>query len=132
MPLRPAIRPSHTSAAVLPIPQSAPRPVATTRRCSMCNFPCGALLILLMLLDVVRCVFDGLDLLRVLIRNLDVEGLFELHHQFDDVERIGAKVFLEACTGRDLSFIYLKLLDDNLFHLLIYCCHCSNLLMDSF
>src|ERR1700749_4873145 len=81
-----------------------------------------------MLLDVVGRVLDGLDLLRVLIRNLDVEGLFELHHQFDDVERIGAEVFLEACTGRDLSFVHLKLLDDNLFHLLIYCCHCSNLL----
>ena len=38
IPLRPAIRPSHTSAVVLPIPQSAPRPVTTTRRWSIRAF----------------------------------------------------------------------------------------------
>ena len=35
MPLRPAMSPSQTSGAVLPTPQTRPRPVTTTRRCSI-------------------------------------------------------------------------------------------------
>src|ERR1700679_1277893 len=138
MPLFPASRPSHICGAVFPTPQRRPMPVTTTRRWDiLLSFlvvlqirsrpsktePKGGLLSLLVLLDVLGRVLDGLDLLRVLIRDLDVEGFFELHHELDDVERVGAEVFLEAGAGGDFGFIHLKLLDNNLLNLLINCCH---------
>ena len=78
---------------------------------------------LLVLFDVVDGVLDGLDLLGVFVGDLDVEGFFELHDELDDVEGVGAEVFLEARAGGDFGFIHLKLLDDNLLYFLIYCCH---------
>ncbi len=78
---------------------------------------------LLVLFDVIDGVFDGLNLLGILVGDLDVEGLFELHDEFDDVEGVRAEIFLKACAGGDLSFIHLKLLDNNLFYLFVYCCH---------
>ena len=81
------------------------------------------LLALLVLLDVLGRVLDGLDFLRILVGDLDIEGLLELHHELDDVERVGTEIFLEACAGSDFGFIHLKLLDNNLLNLLINCCH---------
>ena len=78
---------------------------------------------LLVLLDVVDGVLDGLDLLGVFVGDLDVEGFFKLHDELDDVERVGAEVFLKACARGDFGFIHLKLLDNNLLYLLVYCCH---------
>src|ERR1019366_6030014 len=75
------------------------------------------------LFDVIDGVLDGLDLLRVLVGDLNVEGFLELHDELDDVERVGAEVLLEACAGGDFGLIHLKLLNDNLFYLFIYCCH---------
>jgi hypothetical protein len=45
---------------------------------------------LLVLFDVVDGVFDSLNLLGILVGDLDVEGFFELHDEFDDVEGVGA------------------------------------------
>ena len=41
--------------------------------------------------DVVDGLLDGGDLLRFLVRDLALELLLEGHHQFDRVERIGAR-----------------------------------------
>lgn len=76
-----------------------------------------------MFFDIVDGVFDGLDLLGILIRDLDVKGLFKLHDELDDVEGVGPEIFLEAGAGSDFGFIHLKLLDDNLFYFFIYCGH---------
>ena len=51
---------------------------------------------LLVCRDVVDCLPDGLDLLRVLVGDLDPELILELHDQLDQVERIGVEVFLEG------------------------------------
>ena len=45
---------------------------------------------LLVLFDVIDGVFDGFNFLGILVGDLDVEGLFELHDEFDDVEGVGA------------------------------------------
>jgi len=51
-------------------------PVTTTRRCkATCR--------LSRLLDVIDRVLHGLDLFGVLVRNLEVERFFELHHQLN-------------------------------------------------
>ena len=60
------------------------------------------------LLDVVDRVLDGLDLLGVFVGNFQVEGLFELHHQLDHVQRIRAQVFLEAGAGGHFGLIHLQ------------------------
>lgn len=41
---------------------------------------------LLVLFDVIDGVFHSFDFFGILIGDLDVEGLFELHDEFDDVE----------------------------------------------
>ncbi len=78
---------------------------------------------LLVLFDVIDGVFDGFNFLGILVWDLDVEGFFELHDEFDDVEGVCAEIFLEARAGGDLSFVHLKLLDNNLFYLFVNCCH---------
>jgi hypothetical protein len=78
---------------------------------------------LLVLFDVIDGVFDGLNFLGILVGDLDVEGLFKLHDEFDDVEGVGAEIFLETCAGGNLSLIHLKLLDNDLLYLFVYCCH---------
>jgi hypothetical protein len=103
--------------------------VTTTRRqggrCSNGSLALRCILTwpLLVLFDVVDGVLDGLDLLGVFVGDLDVEGLFKLHDQFDDVERVCAEVLLKAGAGGDFGLIHLKLLDNNLLYLFIYCCH---------
>src|SRR6266567_5682919 len=80
-PLAPATSCCHTSGAVLPTPHTSPRPVMTTLRFT------GLLAFrgLFVLLDVIDGVLDGLDLFGVFVGNLQIEGLFELHHQFHHV-----------------------------------------------
>jgi hypothetical protein len=104
--------------AVLPTPQmkaEAGYDDATLLHCVTCR--------LLVLFDVIDGVLDGLDLLGVFVGDLDVEGFFELHDELDDVERVRAEIFLEAGAGGDFGLIHLKLLDNNLLYLLVYCCH---------
>src|SRR5688572_25130917 len=45
-----------------------------------------------LLFDVLHHVADGLQLLCVFVRNLDVELLFERHHEFNSVERVGTEI----------------------------------------
>src|SRR5271157_2727457 len=117
-PLLPASNASHTAPVVLPTEQISPMPVMTTR---LSRF----LARLGVLADVVDGIGDGANLLRILVGNFDIEGLFEGHHELDRVERIGAQVIHERSAGRNLALIHAQLLDDNLFHFFINGCHCS-------
>ena len=45
--------------------------------------------------------------------------------ELDYVEGVSTEVFLEACAGGDFGLVHLKLLDNNLFYFLVYCCHVS-------
>src|SRR5664279_3647999 len=83
-PLLPACSACHTSSVVLPTPQISPTPVTTTRRVKLFPFRVGV--------DVIDGVLHGANLLRFLVGNLDFESLFEGHHQFHGVQRIGAHV----------------------------------------
>src|SRR5208337_2221447 len=120
-PLLPASRACHTVSVVLPNPQIRPMPVMTTR------LP-AALAKLLACLRVLADVLDGIrhsaNLLRILVGDFDIEGLFEGHHQLDRVERIGAQVIHERSAGRNLALVHSQLLDNNLFHFFINGCHC--------
>ena len=55
--------------------------------------------------DVVDGLADGLDLLGLVVRDLDVELLFQLHDQFDDIERVGPDVLDKGGVAGDLLFV---------------------------
>ena len=59
----------------------------------------------MLLLDVVDGLADGLDLLGLLVGDGDLELLFELHDQLDDVERVGADVLDEGGLAGDLLLV---------------------------
>src|SRR5581483_8418363 len=64
--------------------------------------------------DVVDSLADGLDLLRVLVRDLDPELVFELHDQLDEVEGVGVEVLLEGSLLRDVRLVDAELLGEDL------------------
>src|SRR5450759_4771440 len=117
-PLLPASRACHTEAVVLPTEQIRPMPVMTTRRAKL-------LARLRVLADVVDGIRHGANLLRILVGDFNIEGLFEGHHELDGIERIGAQVIHERSAGRDFALVHTQLLDDNLFHFFINGCHVS-------
>ena len=61
-------------------------------------------------LDVFDGLADGLDFLRRVVGDVDVELFFEFHHQFDGIERIGPQVVDERGFGRDLVLVDAQLL----------------------
>src|SRR4028119_1363113 len=73
-----------------------------------------------MFLDILDGLADGLDLLGLLVGDRDVELLFELHDQFDGVERVGPQVVDEGRLLGDLVLGHAHLLahdlDDAIFH----------------
>src|SRR5512139_103010 len=91
MPERPASSASQDDATSLPTGLIAPSPVTTTRRrpVMLRSRPSGLLQVGV---DVVDRLLDGADLLRLFVRDLALELVFEGHHKLDGVERIGAEV----------------------------------------
>src|SRR5205085_873635 len=115
-PLLPASRFFQTSSVVLPTPRIRPMPVTTTLLPKLLgSFRVFA--------DVIDCILHGTDLLRILVRNFDVESFLEGHDQLDGVERIGAQIVHERGGCRDFAFFLAQLLDHDLLHFFIYNCH---------
>src|SRR5271165_2631740 len=78
--------------------------------------------------DIGNRILNGADFLRVLVRNLNVEGLLKGHHQLHRVQRVGAKVVHKRSLGRHFRFIHAQLLHDDLLCPFINRCHKSLLL----
>src|SRR6185437_7122835 len=75
------------------------------------------------LANVVDGVLDGADLLRVLVGDFDLEGFLERHHQFDGVQRVGAKVVHEGGARGHFALIHSQLFDNDLLHFFVNGCH---------
>src|SRR3954447_22999465 len=75
------------------------------------------------LVDVIDRVLDGPDLLRVLVRDLRSELLFEAHDPLDQAERIRVQVVDERRVRLDLILVGAELLDDDLLEALVRCGH---------
>src|SRR5258705_6756277 len=112
MPDFPARAFAHASATPLPMGQTMPRPVTTTRRRFMFStfressgLGVG--------LDVVDGLLDGGDLLGFLVRDLGLELFLERHDQLDGVERISAEVVDERGFVLDLGLVHAKLLGND-------------------
>src|SRR5258706_13366607 len=108
-PLLPASRACHTESVVLPTAQIRPMPVMTTR---LSKLLAKLLARLRVFADVVDGIRHGANLLRILVGDFNIEGLFESHHELDGIERIGAEVVHKRSAGRDLALINTQLLND--------------------
>jgi cobalamin biosynthesis protein CobT len=75
------------------------------------------------LVDIVDGVLDGADLLRILVRDLRPELLFEAHDELHEIERVGIQVIDERCLRLDLILVGAELLDDDLLEALVRCGH---------
>src|SRR5688500_14082804 len=129
MPDLPSSMPPQLCSLPIPTGVTRPTPVITARRFDMNLWPSSIELrarpvpvadaragggLLGARLDVVDGVAHGLDLLRVLVRDLDLEGLFERQDQLDDGQRVGLQVLGEGSARDHLFRRYLELLDDDL------------------
>src|SRR5450755_1715588 len=123
MPETPAVRFAQFSFAVRPTGETRPTPVTATRRrprpssrdagfadTRSRNLGSGGLGVRF---DVGNRVLDLLDLLGVLVRDLDAEGLLEGHDELDGVERIRAEVVHERGLGLHLVRLDAELLHDD-------------------
>src|SRR5688500_17484318 len=68
----------------------------------MHGVPATRVLLVDVLLDVLDRLADGLDLLRVLVGDADVELFLELHDELDGVERVGPEIVDERGLGGHL------------------------------
>src|SRR5919108_318118 len=107
----PSLSADQNSSTVLPTGVSAPSPVTTTRGISTMR--------LRVVLDVLDRVADRHDLLRILVRDLDVEILLQGHDELDGVEGVGAQVLDELRVRVDVVFFDAELLDDDFLHLIL-------------
>ena len=57
---------------------------------------------------------DRLDLLGHVVGDVDVELLFEFHHQFDRIQRVGAQIVDERRLAGDLVLANAKLLGNDI------------------
>src|SRR5574337_18958 len=115
MPERPASRLAQPSATVLPTGLIRPRPVTTTRLLMRGNRSSPTSRSgLLVAGGVIDRVLHGGDLLGVLVRNLDAELVFQRHHQFHRVQRIGPEVGHEGLLADDLGLFDAELLGNDL------------------
>src|SRR5262245_41912991 len=117
IPERPAAAASKLAAASAPSGETQPRPVTTILRRGVSRSIGSVGLELL--LEVGDRVAEGLELLRVLFRDLDPELLLHRHHEFDDVERVRAEVVDERGLGFDVVPPHAELLHDDLRHALL-------------
>src|SRR5436189_5694545 len=69
--------------------------------------------------DVVDHVADGLQFFSIFVRHFYGKFLFERHHQFHDIERIGAQVLDKRRLWRNLLRIHAELFDDDVLDLFL-------------
>src|SRR5262245_57046025 len=66
-----------------------------------------------LLVEIADRVTHRTQLLGILVRDVDVELLLELHHQLDDIQAVRAEIFDEAGLVRELLALYPELLLDD-------------------
>ena len=70
--------------------------------------------------NIIDGILHGSNLLGVFVRNIDIEGFFERHHQFDNIERIGSEIIDKRRSAIDLIFVDSQLFDNDLLNSLLY------------
>jgi hypothetical protein len=73
--------------------------------------------------QVLHGIADGAELIRLFVRDVDVELLLEGHHQLDGVQAVAAEVLHETGVGLELLPLHAELLDDDVLDLLFDVAH---------
>src|SRR6478609_2011458 len=114
-PLLPATMFFQTSALVLPTPQISPRPVTTTRLANhLPPFEC---------FSMYSVASFTVRIFSASSWDFNIKGLFKSHDKFHGVKRIRAEIIHEGGIGRHFALIHSELLNNDLFNLLLNCCH---------
>src|SRR3990172_2142937 len=129
----PPLRAAQKASIPMPMGETAPSPVTTTRRFTpvpLSGTPrarpsraCGGgerRAALRPVLDVLDRGSDGQDLFRLLIGDLQAELLLQGHHQLDGVQGVRAQVLDELRLRIHLRFLHPELLHDDLLDLLLH------------
>jgi hypothetical protein len=66
-------------------------------------------------IDVINCLLNGSDLLRLLVRYLALEFFLEGHDQFHRIKRVGAKIVDEGGFVADLFLFDSQLFNNDFF-----------------
>src|SRR3954468_20827911 len=98
----------------MPRGDTRPTPVTTTRLVN--TPPSEPSLLLAVRFDVLDRFLDAGNLLRVLVRDLDAELLFEGHHQLHRVEGVGPEIVHERGVRGYFFFVDAQLLHDDALH----------------
>ena len=61
---------------------------------------------------------DSLNFFSSVLGDADVKFFFQLHHQFNGVQRVSTQVVYKIRLARDFVFFNPKLLRDNVFYLI--------------
>src|SRR5579875_2591978 len=76
-----------------------------------------------MLFYIILGLLDGSNLLCILVRDLELEFLFQRHDQLDQIQRVGVEILNKRSAGNDFALIDAKLIHNNLFETLRNGCH---------
>src|SRR6266850_4856438 len=112
----PAMRAAQVLATSFPTGVTSPIPVTATRRVTLFALPH-------LVVQVGHRRPDGAELLRLFVRDIDVEFLLEGHNELDRVEAVGAQVFHEARVVGELVALHAQLLNNDVFDLLFELLH---------
>src|SRR5579875_251864 len=117
-PDRPSMSAFQNASLPVPIGLTTPSPVTATR-------PGPALLRrrLGVAFNVLHGLADRGDLLRILVRDLQVELLLQRHDELDHVERVGAEILHELGLRRHLARLHAQLLHDDRLDPIEHRCH---------
>ena len=77
-----------------------------------------AALILLIILNVLDDIANGLDVLNLILGNLNAELVLDSHYQVNNVQRVRAKIVRDRGRFLNVSLLNVKLLGNQLFNLL--------------
>src|SRR6267378_6618330 len=112
----PATRAAQVLATSFPTGVTSPIPVTATRRVTLLAFPH-------LVMEIRHRRPDRAELLRLFVRDVDVEFLLERHDQLDGIEAVGTEVFHKACVVGELVAFDAELFDDDVFNLLLELLH---------
>jgi hypothetical protein len=112
---------SASSSAPIPFGVTSPIPVMTTRsmfsiltpRRGLATAGFSKLSGVRGVLVVVDRILNGTDLLRVLVRDVDLEGFLECQYELYESQRVGAQIVDERGLQLDVFFVDVELLFDD-------------------
>src|SRR5579864_188864 len=129
-PERPSINPVQKASLPMPIGVMTPIPVSATRLVIVvprCPPPVRELFRRRfdVALDILCCLTDGQDLLRLFVGDLQIKLVLQRHDQLHHVERVGSEILDELRLRRDLIRLHAELFYHFCLHAIEYRCHAT-------